>query len=238
MQPSITERMRGKSFWLSILLHLFLLILFCLVVTFQPSEKKKSPHLYVPSYVYKGAIKPSIQHTKSTNTQVSNSLRSTNKQSLHNENEKQSIEGFSSSRKGTLPKSLLAATYSMLQQEQFNSLSPSSDQDPIYLIGDENYISDPLIKMVGRALSAHFEYPKMAGEFGIKGRTILGMTLHPEGYFTDVQMLESSGNEDLDAAALRAVNSAPRVMGADRFLSKPKRFVIGFVFRLGQAYPQ
>jgi hypothetical protein len=42
--------------------------------------------------------------------------------------------------------------------------------------------------------------------------------------------VQSSQNEDLDAAALYAVNKAPRIDGADRFLAKPKTFVVGFLF--------
>jgi TonB family protein len=98
------------------------------------------------------------------------------------------------------------------------------------MIGDDHAPADPLIKLIGRSLSAHFRYPRMAGELGIRGRVIVELTLHPEGYYSDVQMLKSSDNEDLDAAALYAVNSAPDVIGADHFISKPKHFVIGFVF--------
>ena len=231
MQRSLSEEMRSKSFWLSVLLHLLLFVIFSTVFVFKP-EKKKLPNLYVPSYVYKGAITPSVQSYRATNASPSKAANTSSRQQLtHARRIQQRQESLATSKQGLLPNSLLASTYSMLQNEQRSSLSMKKEEDPIYMIGDENSIADPLVKLVGRALSAHFEYPKMAGEFGIRGRTVLGMTLHPEGYFTDVVMLESSNNEDLDAAALRAVNMAPKVFGADRFISEPKHFVIGFVFR-------
>jgi TonB family protein len=118
----------------------------------------------------------------------------------------------------------------MLQQDQIQSLQAKKSADPIYLIGDMSQAADPLIKLIGKALSAHFRYPDTPGRLGIKGRALVGLTLHPGGYFTDVSLLESSQNHELDDAALYAVNQAPLVAGADRFINHPKHFVIGFIF--------
>src|SRR5438477_525236 len=81
------------------------------------------------------------------------------------------------------------------------------EADPILLIGDDSHPADPLIKLLGRSLSAHFRYPRMAGQLGITGRVVISLTLHPEGYYSDVQMMQSSDSQELDAAALYAVNS-------------------------------
>jgi len=129
-------------------------------------------------------------------------------------------------------RSILSLTYNMLQQNQQAMVSSLKQTDePIYLVGDKNDSPDPLVRLLGRALSAHFEYPHDAGVFGIRGRTVVGMVLYPDGSLSDVQVLQSSENQDLDAAAVYAVNSAPRIRGADKYISHPKRFIVGFIFR-------
>lgn len=225
------------------LLHLLLLLSFStLFILHTPAEeKKKSPKLYVPSYVYKGAISPAVQSQPSPRSAM-NKMQQQHAESGIDapvQQERSAITHSTQHEKKNMPaeksvsmqKTVLNATREVLQQNQRNAIRASQDTDPIYLIGDENSVADPLIKLMGRALSANFEYPRLAGELGIRGRVIIGLTLHPEGYFSDVEMVRSSDNQDLDAAALYAVNSAPSVMGADRFISKPKHFVIGFVFR-------
>jgi TonB family protein len=105
-----------------------------------------------------------------------------------------------------------------------------SDTEPVLMIGDPNTPADPLIKLMARSLSTYFRYPDTEGMMGIKGRVLVKLTLHPEGYYSDIQLIQSSDNGSLDAAALFAVNKAPKVIGADRFMQKPKRFLVGFVF--------
>ena len=70
----------------------------------------------------------------------------------------------------------------------------------------------------------------MEGNFGLRGRVLVSLVLHPEGFYSNVQIVQSSENNDFDNAALYAVNSAPKVIGADHFLDKPKRFIVGFIF--------
>jgi TonB family protein len=245
------------SFWLSILLHLLILIgMFALIMTpLEKMEKKKEPqrlpHHYVPAYTYTGSIKPaalSKSSSKSNNSPTHNNIQSQNKnikkatENTESEPEQQQInhpQGILQVQK--IPKkkniihkpqqqSMLAASFNMLKDKQLKEVSKTREAEPIYLIGDDSHPADPLIKLMGRSLSAHFGYPRTAGELGIRGKVIIELTLHPEGYFSDVQMLRSSSNQDLDAAALYAVNSAPKVVGANRYISKPRHFVIGFVF--------
>jgi len=228
MQKSIKNHLPAPSFWLSLLMHSLLLLYFSFVLVSPVPKNQKSPHLYVPSYVYTGKT-PRQQQTASASS-IKTQSENAGTQGLT----KKTDTTRSETEMGVRPKSMLAASFSALQQMQQESITSSlqtlKDIEPIYLVGDYNQVADPLVKLLGKALSANFKYPKMAGEFGIKGRVVIGMTLHPEGYFSDVQILRSSQHQDLDAAALYAVNQAPRVKSADRFLSAPKRFVIGFVF--------
>jgi len=42
--------------------------------------------------------------------------------------------------------------------------------------------------------------------------------------------VQPSEIQDFNAAALYAVNTAPTVVGVNKFLAKPTRFVVGFIF--------
>lgn len=262
MQTSMTYKIIRNGFWLSLLIHLLLLLSMITVITFQPEEEQphKTPQYFVPAYTYTGSIKPTVTQNHSTASQnqpvkentataqnAENSPPSTSKLETTTEQKTDPIENTTSphgilraqkkpqtqtaaKRKPVHEPNLLAASMNMLKQEQLNDVTKTRSEDPVYLVGDDSEPADPLVKLLGRSLSAHFQYPRMAGEFGIRGKVIVELILHPEGYLTDVQMLRSSNNADLDAAALYAVNSAPSVIGADHYISQPKHFVVGFVF--------
>jgi TonB family protein len=93
--------------------------------------------------------------------------------------------------------------------------------------------ADPLIMLLGKAISKHFQYPEMAGKLGIAGRALVKITLMPEGNIVNVTMVSSSNSHDLDAAALYAINKAPLIPEAGDYIKKPKTMVIGFIFRIG-----
>lgn len=227
MQEGLTKRLLVNTFWLSVLLHLLFLASFTLVIIWQPKEEqRKSPHVYVPSYVYTGKT-ATVQQHRSVKTQTKQRSEQTPQQA-----EKTEKNVMPEAKHGIPKKTILASTLDMLHQNQMREITASlKNSEPIYLVGEENAVSDPFILLIGKALSAHFEYPRTAGELGIKGRVIVRLTIHPEGYFSDVQIIKSSDNHDLDAAALYAVNQAPIIQGMDRFISEPKSFVIGFLFR-------
>jgi TonB family protein len=245
MQKSLMKRILLNTFWLSLLLHLLALLIFTILV-YQPQQKQKTPEHYVSSYFYTAPKTPTIQQSPSNETAslaqqqpVSQppkmpELPPTKEAETPKVDHTKEVVRVPSHKKRdvTAAQSILAAGQELLRENQRRAIHTMMNaQEPIYLVGEDNVVSDPLIKLIGRALSAHFEYPQMAGEMGITGRVVIGLTLHPEGHFSDVLMLKSSNNPDLDAAALYAVNQAPQVIGADRFLSEPKYFVVGFIFR-------
>lgn len=251
MQSRIIDNVFKNGFWLSVLLHLLLLLAFLTLMTAKPRQKEEEPplpHYYVPAYTYTGSIKPSSAVQKSQSHQKNASQPKTKvserTDTTENTEQMQSVENTLSTLRvpkilkkmpaekisKPIRKSFLADSFNMLKEDQMREVSEKKESEPIYMIGDDSQPADPLIKLLGRSISAHFGYPRMAGQLGIRGRVIVELTLHPEGYYSNVRMLQSSQNQDLDAAALYAVNSAPRIDGADRFISKPKHFVIGFIF--------
>ena len=239
-----------RSFLLSILLHLLLLLLFTIVIVIKPAdEEKKHPHLYIPSYVYTGSTaafkqprhtqktqRQNVQHMAQDEKEIETpknaiAVKETERKSQFAAKKKNKPKQTMANRQQPMSAmSMLAASLTSLKQQQMNSLKRVNNDKPVLLIGDLNQPADPIIRLLAQSLSAHFRYPETEGMLGIKGRVIVEVALHPEGYFTDIRMLKSSTNANLDAAALYAANTAPDVQGANRFLSEPTRFVVGFVF--------
>lgn len=258
MSDSMAKKLSPHSFWLSLIVHiLILLALFRAITQVKPPDQpldkqQKTPHDYVPAYTYTGSIKPSAQRATSQQTEKSVQSKPSNPSKGQDEladnssvshaqidsavHEQSAIQvqkapkKTQTARKSIASTSLLSDSLNMIKDDQMRDVTKAQESEPIYLIGDDSMPADPLIKLMGRSLSTHFGYPRTAGELGIRGRVLVEFILHPEGYYTDIRMVHSSSSPDLDAAALYAVNSAPRVIGADRFISKPKHFVVGFVF--------
>ncbi len=231
MQRRLSKKNWFNSLALSLLLHLLFFAAFLSVIFFHPL-RIKPPHDYVPAYTYANNHAPAVQQQAAV-ASAANTSSSVSSASSHiktTQSSKSSLKKISSQRRAFSTESILASSLRILQENQMQQLENKKNVEPIYMVGDKNEVADPLIQLLGKALSAHFSYPKAAGEFGIRGRVLVGMTLHPQGFLSDIKMLKSSDNEDLDAAALRAVNTAPTIMGAARFLSQPKYFVVGFIF--------
>lgn len=240
---TISQTRRQFSFWLSILFHvLIILSLFTLYTAQQvpPQQQQKLPNYFVPAYTYTGSIKPAAATPKTAAATPKESLQANKPSDAPDAPpapEKQELAlkpvkpPASTAKRATHRQpSLIAASFNMLQQDQITAMNEPVEEDPIYLVGDDSQPADPLIKMLGHALSAHFRYPETAGRLGIRGKVIVEMVLHPNGNITNVHIVRSSSNQDLDSAALYAANSAPTIEGAERFIDKPKHFVVGFVY--------
>jgi TonB family protein len=219
MQRGLTKKLFRNSVALSILLHLLVLLSMTRIIFFTPGTEKtyedRSPQLYVPAYTYSGSVKP-VSHRSEQTTEAKNIQK----------------EIPTSSRGINRPEpSVLDMSRSVLQHNQIQeALSRPENVEPLLLVGDEHQVASPLVIAVGKSLSAHFHYPRNEGNFGIKGKVLVQFILHPEGYYTDVQIVKSSSNQAFDAAALYAVNTAPTVIGIDKLLKGPTPFVVGFIF--------
>ncbi len=247
MTDDITKKWKRSSFVLSLIFHLALLLLllnFSSILSWNPFKKveieKKPPHLYIPSYVYHGAMTPNMQHTKPQQPSPSQTVMESETRSPSVAKAQENPGMLSSQPKHLTAKtnnpfqhkSIMDMSRSIIQQSQAsNAISNMNNSEPpILMVGDRHAIVDPLAKLLGRSLSAHFRYPDIEGRFGAQGRVFIELVLHPEGYFSDVQIVQSSDIQDFNTAALYAVNTAPTVVGASKFLSQPKRFVVGFIF--------
>lgn len=218
---------------LSILLHLLFLLAYIFMLWYHPAEvEPKPPHYYVPSYMVSSNTRPTIQPRPAPKTEASQPMPSSPPiQKSEASGDYQQSETINTQKPRR--KSVLAMSNDVLRADQWNSInSRANDEEPLLLIGDQTQIADPLIKLIARSLSAHFQYPRSAALLGAQGEVLLKMTISPDGHFSDIEMVRSSHQRELDAAALYAANTAPTVVGISQFLSKPKRILIGFVFKL------
>lgn len=204
MQRKITAVLQRKSLYVSILLHVLLLLSFSLVLIPQPLITKR-PGLYIPAYVYQ----------KSTSTKKEQQQPQPPREVKNNRTDE------SSDMKG-IP-------ISKSKPQQFTAISSHDKSDPIHLIGDKK-VDNKLLKILGKALTAKLLYPKIAIDFRVRGTVLVGMVLHPDGSITDTKLVESSKVEVLDNAALAAVN-ATSLPDISTYLNKPKFIVIGIIFR-------
>ncbi len=225
MDQNITRKLARNSFLLSVLLHLLFLLLVTTVVFLQPEKQKIPPQVYTPAYVYKGAMTPSVSRSSKQATAHQETSRNTQATPIH---AKSSIQHTT---RPMQQKSFMDMSRDVIRSEQMQAtMNTFENVEPILMIGDPNQPPDPFLKELARCLSANLHYPTMEGELGSHGRVLVSMIVHPEGDITNVQIVRSSDNPHFDNAALYASNQAPTLRGANRFLNKPKYFVVGFIF--------
>ncbi|TQV61930.1 MAG: energy transducer TonB, partial [Halothiobacillaceae bacterium] len=87
---------------------------------------------------------------------------------------------------------------------------------------------------VRQAVDAHKVYPRLARRMGEEGRVVLAFALEADGRLIGVRVLESSGSELLDEAALEAVReAAPFPPFPDGITRTRWEFTLPLAFALG-----
>lgn len=204
----------GKySFWLALLLHLLLFASVSVVfLTVNDTIPPKAPDLYIPAY------------TTSSDAGSTADIKQATKQQKAVVDKK-------------IDPSAIAVTASREKQRTLAHFKPGAQQaitlpqteEPVHLIGDEK-VDKSLMVVLGKALSAHLSYPKIAIDFNLRGRALVGFTLYPDGHITDLQLVKSSGASVLDTAVLDAVNAMMPVKHVADYLHAPEYLVIGVIF--------
>ncbi len=210
MVEKLSRTFQKSSLWVSLILHLLVFFLFFMSFNHQKNLLEK-PALYVPAYLYhrnssKAASRPQFLSKRNlpiSPTGIEKSIDN-HEVPLNNTN---SAKNMPSETKATL-----------------------KEHDPIHLLGDNKKTPKPLIKILGRALTASLIYPKSAVDFGIRGVAYVRFLLYPDGHITNVQLIQSSKTGVLDQAALDAVNAISPVKHVDPYLKEPKYIVFGFIF--------
>ena len=203
MRQSINRLSSKRTLWLSILLHLLLLAVVIFHFNYPMTMRlEEKPALYIPSYTYSEPSQPTqVAQNQQTKPSSKNGIEKPVKQEV------------------------LADSADSKEALQY-----SKNEQGVHFIGQKK-LNDPLIKLLGIALSAHLIYPPSAVDFRVTGVVHVGFVIHPNGQVTNIQILKSSGVGVLDDAAMTAATMMGIVRGVEQYLSKPKFIAIGIVFR-------
>jgi TonB family protein len=203
MRRNITKALLQSSFILSILCHLALLMSFSLVFVVAPMpEIKVKPYPYVQSYTYDEDNSRAARHP--TTTKAATSKKVVEEKSILHELETR-------------------------QGNQAQSAASTINSEAVHLIGKKK-LDKPLLKIIGKALTASFIYPKIAADFHTRGTVVVGFTLYPDGHITALKLVQSSSADVLDQAVLAAVNRMSPVKNVGPYVDKPQYIEFGVIF--------
>lgn len=220
---------------LSLLLHFLLLISFVTVLHFSPVVKPEpKPSMYIPSYALnlptppmpvtqqrqQQASKPVPRAPSPPQKPVAKLQQQTDKSVIP-------IKKEASAEKKTVPATTAPKTS---QYKPIDDAQAMQDEQAVHLIGDKK-TEDPLIKLLGKAISARLVYPRSAVDFDLHGTAYIGFTLHPNGELTGIRVMQSSGADILDEAALRGIRAISPLGGANQYVPKERFLVVGIIFK-------
>lgn len=89
-----------------------------------------------------------------------------------------------------------------------------------------------LLALLHAAIQQKQQYPSSAIEMERQGKSTVKFVLYPNGKITNLQLVQSSGVESLDSAALTAVQDAAPFHEIDVYLKSAQEFSIDVVFEL------
>lgn len=210
MQRSVVRVISGHCLLISALFHLMLLSGMTIIWISAP-PLTKSPGMYVPAYTYQ---EPRRQTIPTTNQAVSQPKETPKEAPKQDEGEAIRI-----------PNATNKQSVNEVQVKR-----DSKKTEAIHLVGDKKIVPQPLIKLLGKALTAHLLYPKIASDFKVKGTAYVGFSIHPDGEVTDVAIVQSSQAGILDEQAVSAVRAISPVKGAGEFVDKKRYLVVGIIF--------
>lgn len=87
-----------------------------------------------------------------------------------------------------------------------------------------------LVILIYQAISQHKEYPENA-DLQKTTKVVISFVLNPNGEINAAHIAKSSGNSNLDQAALLAVNEAQPIQGVSEYLKSAQDFAIPIVYQ-------
>jgi len=179
-----------------------------------PMKPEDQPSLFIPSYIAHNQTAPAAQPA-----QLSPPVPPA----------QQTQKSVPLSKIG-IEKPVITHTRPSFDTRHSVDISRSPETEPVHLIGDKK-IDRPLLTLLGKALTKHLIYPKSAIDLNVKGTSVIGFVLYPDGHITQLQLLQTSRAEVLDQAALSAANGINPVGHVSQYLTQPKFMVIGIIFQ-------
>lgn len=220
MLNKVARVIQRNCFWLALFCHCLLFSGISFVWVTSPKllkEEEDKPSLFIPSYVYHDAAAPAMQQLP-----------------LSPDKPQEKTSPPAPQKVVPVSKTGIEKPVTTHAPPSFNishpiDMSRSPETEPVHLIGDKK-IDRPLLTLLGKALTKHLVYPKSAIDLNVKGTSVIGFLLYPDGHITDVQLLRTSRAEVLDNAALAAANAMGPVSHVSPYLDKPKFMMIGIIF--------
>ena len=96
---------------------------------------------------------------------------------------------------------LMAGTASLAKEENNDSIYIEVEELPTFKGGVTKY---------SEWLSSSIKYPKAAQAAGAEGRAIVRFVVNKNGSISDVKIIKSTGNDDLDNEAIRVISASPK----------------------------
>lgn len=231
---SIKRAIFTHSIWLSLFLHALLVMSFVTVIHFSPVVKREpKPSMYIPSYAMNLPMPPAPM-TSPHQQQVA---KPAPQEPVPPQKPVQKLEAQTDKSVIPIQKenngAKTAATTTAQKTSKFKPIDKTKalrDEQAVHLIGDKK-TEDPLIKLLGKAISARLVYPRSAVDFNLHGTAYIGFTLHPNGELTDIRIMQSSGADILDDAALRGIRAISPLGGANQYVPKSRFLVVGIIFK-------
>lgn len=134
----------------------------------------------------------------------------------------------------TLP-SVARATQSLPENvgENVREVSDSRAQDHDMEERGEDQRRNHLQSLLRAAFEAEFVYPSLARRQGWQGRVQIGLRVEPDGRFSELQVLRSSGYASLDHDALQTLQRIGQLAQARSFLDgRAMRVELPVIYRL------
>jgi len=115
-----------------------------------------------------------------------------------------------------------ASTSIQLETTTEEETSDSFDQQTSQITAtrDPHQLENKLRHQITQALSQHFSYPRIARKRGWQGDVTVSLRIEADGQVTQVKLLESSGYNILDMAALRSLKQLATLPQAIRLLQQ------------------
>lgn len=230
MSGQVKKILQRGSLIVSLLFHLLLLLLFSMQFTFlfpKKIEIEKPPELYLPSYVYQEPLQPPSQPAPKPSDIPESKL-----------GKETPIQAVNQSAKQEPPKEVAKKQAEQAVQKTQSIPKPKSTSadmaksdvsEAVHLVGEKKEVQ-PLIEILGKALGARLQYPRIAIDFNLTGTSFVGFTLHPNGLVTSAHIVKSSGAGVLDDAALAGVKAMSPVLRVGPYVEKPRYMVVGIIF--------
>jgi len=210
-QSKFNQILKKNSFWLSIVLHLLILLSFFHFFHDSPPVPER-PNLFMSAYLYKDTPPPAQALQADVSERPIPTSSPQRAPEPVNRTDSRSVPNARPVREPLLVK------------------KPSNDDEAVHLVGDHKTLPQPLIRLLAKALTASLIYPKSAVDFGLRGTAYVRFLVEPNGEISHVELVKSSSATVLDQAAVQAVIAISPLKQVGAYLSQPKYIVFGFIF--------